>query len=499
MSDIAVYRAEGEAAASGGDLYGFTVTKWDLPATYPPFAALLFIPTTWVSLGTLKIVCVLVNAGLLALLIHLSRQATAPRQGAGLREAAAPRRAAEPDEAAGLREATAPSQSPGPRLAGPRETAAPPQAARPCEAAAPPQAAAPPVAGGLRWAAAARRAAVLRQVAALRRVAGLRRAARIAPVVLVVTALGLWLEPVFQTFVFGQVNLALTCLVLWDLARPDGARGKGFATGLAAGIKLTPAIFAVYLLITGRVKAAFTALAGFLVSVLLGWLVLPDASVEFWTRRMFETDRVGKVWIVDNQSLQGLISRVLHNPAPGLLWAVPALLTAAAGLYAARRVYLRRGLDSWGVLCTAVTALLVSPISWSHHWVWCVPLLIGLAARVRRCPWRRALLAAVTLAFTARTMWIVPHRGDLDLHFSWWQQPLAAPYPLLGLALLAALIWWTRRTGSAPGEPGEPGGAGEAGKAGKAGTSGQWPGVPAPRRIPAARIDQDLTARTRPA
>ncbi|MFJ6746699.1 glycosyltransferase 87 family protein [Streptomyces sp. NPDC091266] len=373
MSDIAVYRAEGEAAASGGDLYGFAVTKWSLPATYPPFAALLFIPTSWVELSTLKVTCVLVNAALLALLVHLS-----------------------------------------------------------CKAA------------------------------------GLSKAAHTAPVLLAATALGLWLEPVFQTFVFGQINLVLTCLVLWDLSRPDGARFKGFATGLAAGIKLTPAIFAVYLLVTGRVKAAFTALAGFVVSVLIGLLVLPGASLEFWTRRMFETDRVGKVWVVDNQSLQGLIARVLHTPAPGLLWMAAAALTAAAGLYTARRVYLRRGLDSWGVLCTSVTALLISPISWSHHWVWCVPLLAALAARTRGIRRRRALLAAVTLVFTARTLWIVPHSGDLDLHYAWWQQPLAAPYPLLGLAVLAALLWWTRTT------PGRPDGSG---------------------RIPLLRTDHELSTR----
>ncbi|MFI6768672.1 glycosyltransferase 87 family protein [Streptomyces sp. NPDC050355] len=382
MSDIAVYRAEGEAAATGGDLYGFTVTRWDLPATYPPFAALLFIPTTWLSLGTLKIAAVVVNAALLALLIHLS-----------------------------------------------------------CKAA------------------------------------GLRKAALSVPTLLTVTALGLWLEPVFQTFVFGQVNLALAGLVLWDLSRPDGARLKGFATGLAAGIKLTPAIFAVYLLITGRVKAACTALTGFLVSALLGWLVLPEASIEFWTRRMFETERVGKVWIVDNQSLQGLISRVLHDPEPGLLWAVPAVLTAVAGLAVARRVHRRRGLDAWGVLCTSVTALLVSPISWSHHWVWCVPLLIALAAHARRSRPRRALLAAVTLAFTVRTMWIVPHTGDLDLRLPWWHQPLASPYPLLGLALLATVVWWTRRPADAPGTPGAPGGR-----------------IPVPRT---AGTDHELPARPR--
>ncbi|TJZ53124.1 DUF2029 domain-containing protein [Streptomyces piniterrae] len=356
MSDIVVYRAEGEAALTGGDLYGFTVTKWELPATYPPFAAFLFIPTTWLSLSTLKVAGVLVNAALLALLIHLS-----------------------------------------------------------CKAV------------------------------------GLGKAAHAAPTLLTGTALGLWIEPVFQTFVFGQINLALTCLVLWDLTRPDGARLKGFATGIAAGVKLTPALFAVYLLVTGRVKAACTALAGFAVSVLLGLLVLPEASVEFWTRRMFETGRVGKAWIVDNQSLQGLLARVLHDPEPGVLWVAPTLLTAMAGLYAARRVYLRRGLDTWGVLCTAVTALLVSPISWSHHWVWCVPLLAALAAHTRGVARRRALLAVVTVVFTARTMWVLPHEGELDLRYSWWQQPLAAPYAVLGLALLAALVWWTRGAAGASG------------------------------------------------
>ncbi|MEV0372260.1 glycosyltransferase 87 family protein [Streptomyces sp. NPDC050636] len=385
MSDIAVYRAEGEAALTGGDLYGFTVTKWELPATYPPFAALLFIPTTWISLSTLKVACVLVNAALLALLIHLS-----------------------------------------------------------CKAV------------------------------------GLRKAAYTAPTLLVATALGLWIEPVFQTFVFGQINLALTCLVLWDLSRPDGARFKGFATGIAAGIKLTPALFAVYLLVTGRVKAALTALAGFAVSVLLG---LPDASIEFWTRRMFETSRVGKAWIVDNQSLQGLIARSLHNPEPGILWVAAALLAAGAGLYAARRVYVRRGLDTWGVLCTAVTALLVSPISWSHHWVWCVPLLAALAAHTRGVVRRRVLLAVVTVAFTARTMWMLPRRGDLDLHFAWWQQPFAAPYPLLGLVLLVALVWWTRH------------GTGHSDRSGHSGDRHGHSGGPG--RIPLPRAAHQVDTRTR--
>ncbi|MEV0038083.1 glycosyltransferase 87 family protein, partial [Streptomyces sp. NPDC050804] len=231
MADTLVYRAEGAAVVGGTDLYGFTVTRWQLPATYPPFAAILFVPTTWLPVDALKVVFVIGNVALLALFVRLS------------------------------------------------------------------------------W-----------------RFAGLPA----GPVpLLVAVAAGLWLEPVFQTVLFGQINLALACLVLWDLSRPEHALGKGFALGVAAGIKLTPAVFIVYLLVTGRVRAGLTALSSLTATVLLGVLVLPQASDEFWTRRVFETSRVGKAWIIDNQSLQGLLARVLHTPEPGAVWTAADAVTAA--------------------------------------------------------------------------------------------------------------------------------------------------------------------------
>ncbi|MEV0120721.1 glycosyltransferase 87 family protein [Streptomyces sp. NPDC050703] len=344
MADTLVYRAEGAAVAGGGDLYGFTVTEWELPATYPPFAAILFVPTTWLPTAALKVCFLAGNVALLALLVHLS-----------------------------------------------------------CRLA--------------------------------------RLPAR-APLVCAATALALWLEPVFQTVLFGQINLALACLVLWDLTRPPGALGKGFGLGVAAGIKLTPAVLVVHLLLRGRTREAGTAAGAFAGTVLLGALVLPSASVEFFTRRLYETGRVGRAWIVDNQSLQGLVARALHSPGPGLAWAGAAALAGAAGLWAARRA--RR--EAHGLLAAALTALLVSPISWSHHWVWCVPLLALLAAdgRVR-------LAAAVAALFTARTFWLLPHQGDLDLRLPWWQQPLASPYALLALGLLPYL----GRSGARSGAGGE--------------------------------------------
>jgi alpha-1,2-mannosyltransferase len=342
MPDAVVYRAEGFAAASGHGLYDLRVTRWHLPATYPPFAAILFVPTSWLPMNLLRVAVTEVNVVLLGLFAHQSF-----------------------------------------------------------------------------------------------RFAGWPRRAEMRPIWLIVAvALGLWIEPVYQTLVFGQVNLALACLVLWDLSRPDGARGKGIGVGIAAGIKLTPALFAVYLLLSGRVRAAAVAAASFAGTVLLGWLLLPGATWDFWTRQVFDTSRVGKNWIVDNQSLQGMIARLLHTPAPGMWWAAAAALTAVAGLAVASAAA-RRGLETWGVLCAAVTALLISPISWTHHWVWCVPLITLLAAETRRVRWRLAVVGAVVVAFCARTMWLEHRPGLYVLHLSWWHQPLLSPYPLMGLAFLA--------------------------------------------------------------
>ncbi|OKI62993.1 glycosyltransferase 87 family protein [Streptomyces sp. MJM1172] len=120
------------------------------------------------------------------------------------------------------------------------------------------------------------------------RLAGLR--ARPGPVLAATTA-GLWLEPLFQTPLTGQINLALACLAVWDLGRARSALGKGFALGTAAGITLTPALLVPYLLLTGRARAGLTALAAFTGTALLGLLVLPHASAEFWARHLPATGR----------------------------------------------------------------------------------------------------------------------------------------------------------------------------------------------------------------
>ncbi|MET9639504.1 glycosyltransferase 87 family protein [Streptomyces virginiae] len=136
--------------------------------------------------------------------------------------------------------------------------------------------------------------------------------------VLAATIAGLWLEPLFQAPLPGQINLALACLVLWDLGRPGAALGKGFAVGIAAGITLTPAVLVPYLLATRRVRAGLTALAALAGTALLGRLVLPEESAAFWSRHLAAA---GRVLVLDG---------------PGLwVWCVPLLTVAVARVRAA--------------------------------------------------------------------------------------------------------------------------------------------------------------------
>jgi alpha-1,2-mannosyltransferase len=191
-------------------------------------------------------------------------------------------------------------------------------------------------------------------------------------------AICLWMEPVYWTLYYGQINLVLLALVLLDFSLPDSCRWKGVATGIAAAIKLTPLIFTPYLLASLRVRAGITSLVTFAASVLLGFAVLPAASAQFWTS--MSAQGAGGTQKMVEQSLNGVIQRMFHlNPPADTVWMATALVVGTVGVAVAAQAS-RRGLELLGVVLCGVTGLLVSPVSWTHHWVWCVPALALLTA-----------------------------------------------------------------------------------------------------------------------
>ncbi|MFF7243207.1 glycosyltransferase 87 family protein [Embleya sp. NPDC008237] len=273
----------------------------------------------------------------------------------------------------------------------------------------------------------------------------------------------LWTEPVQETLRFGQINLLLLALVLADLSRAPGARLRGCGVGLAAGLKLTPAIVIPYLFLTGRVREGRNALLALGASLFVAFTVLPRESLRYWGGLFLDDTRVGPAQAPGNQSLRGLLIRFTHQmPPPGPVWPAIAMAVGVGGL--ALAVLVARGRpgdprrDLAGLCVTALTGLLVSPISWTHHWVWIVPgaVLLADTARRRRGPIRlpAALAAFALVALTAAVpgrrvelpvpvptglIWQVPYRDGRELRLAGWDLLLADAYTLAGLAALITI------------------------------------------------------------
>ena len=268
--------------------------------------------------------------------------------------------------------------------------------------------------------------------------------------VFAVSALALQTWPVTYTLHLGEINLILAALIGADLLQHrDGAWWQGIGTGLAAGIKLTPLIFVAYFLLTGRARAAASAVAAFAATVAVGFVWLPARSRTFWLSGVFyNQSRIGNPANPTDQSLSGAVARLAGTGYPPRLWWLVAVLAAGlAGLAVAVWAH-RRGYRLAGFLCCAVTGLLVSPFSWTHHWVWAVPLLVWLTATARRRRSAAWWLAAAAAAAVFSGFMPLPWPGHPPEAGTMAASDL---YVLAGLAVLGATgVALARRRGLSP-------------------------------------------------
>ncbi|HZN18935.1 MAG TPA: glycosyltransferase 87 family protein [Micromonosporaceae bacterium] len=183
-------------------------------------------------------------------------------------------------------------------------------------------------------------------------------------------------EPMRETFTFGQVNMLLVFLVFADvvLLLGRGSRWAGVGIGLATAVKLTPGIFILYLLVTRRYRAAVVASATAAGATLLAAAAAPDASRIFWTEALWNTERIGALSFVSNQSLQGVLARLDPGDPSRALWLAVVLTVLAVWAWRVRRA-VAAGDELTGAALTGVVGCLVSPVTWVHHLVWLVPAL----------------------------------------------------------------------------------------------------------------------------
>lgn len=216
-----------------------------------------------------------------------------------------------------------------------------------------------------------------------------------------IAGLFLLLGPWRNSLALGQINPLLMGLIVADLLgstrrRPNGFVPRGILTGLAAGIKLTPLVFLLYFVVRKDFKGAARMLGTFAATVVIMAVIAPSLSVQYWVSSLRDTSRVGTLSRFENVSIRGFIARLgVDDRLSSVVWIVASVAVIGLGALAVYRFRLHR--DQWAaVSATALVMLLISPVSWSHHWVWVavlVPALIGRFAHEGTEPfrWRRFL------------------------------------------------------------------------------------------------------------
>lgn len=217
-------------------------------------------------------------------------------------------------------------------------------------------------------------------------------------------------DPLRVGFGLGQINVLIALLVLADLCGALPRLPRGVLIGVAAALKLTPLFLIAYLLVVRRTRDACWAAVTFAAVTAAAFVVMPAASADFWWGGYVSDLTHFGLGYVSNQSINGLIVRLLNYPAHDkVLWFAAAASVSVMVLWTARRVEPSR---PWLAEAIAMGGMLaVSPVSWIHHWIFALPLLVasvrlGADAHYRGLRWLALALTAVLLA---RIIWLVPH------------------------------------------------------------------------------------------
>ncbi len=245
------------------------------------------------------------------------------------------------------------------------------------------------------------------------------------------------LEPVAETFRFGQINLILMALVAADCLSERTRWPRGVLVGLAAAIKLTPAAFVLFFLLRGERRAVVVAALSGLVATGVGALVAPAQSLRYWGGGLAGAGGMSGSPFFTNQTFQAVFTRAgITGVERTAGW-----LILSGGLLMLAMPAIRRAPAPLALVTTAGVALLVSPTSWSHHWVWVAPALVVSAVsawRARSAGWA-LVTGVIAVTFVVAAHQFLPHDDQRELGWSVLQQIIGASYVIVAVALNVAL------------------------------------------------------------
>jgi alpha-1,2-mannosyltransferase len=258
-------------------------------------------------------------------------------------------------------------------------------------------------------------------------------------------------EPIRTTLGYGQVNTMLMAFVVADLL-PDaptrnGSDGErrwipqGVLTGLAAAIKLTPALFVVFMFLISKRRAAITAMISFLAFTAIGAIFLFPQTVQFWTGLSGGDTRTASPLYAGNQSLLGVFYRLGDSSRTTTLLGlgiagIVALLGVLVGAH-----WWRAGEKVFAVALVGLCTNLASPLSWTHHYVWILPMAVAVL-RAGIPTWARWVGGFwVVWVCACLPLAVLPYGGGRERHFDALQQIVANIGPIAGAALVVGLAW----------------------------------------------------------
>jgi len=261
----------------------------------------------------------------------------------------------------------------------------------------------------------------------------------------------LTLEPVYSTLDYGQVNILLMAFVAADCLPRKTPWPRGLLIGFVAAVKLTPAVFVLFFLLRKDFRATVTTVLSFLGFGALGFVLTRADSWQYWTDTLFDSGRIGGPAYPANQSITGFLARLGMDPSlRSVLWlalSAAALALAAVAMHRAFAV----GATALALCVNGLLGLLVSPVSWSHHWVWVAPLLLLVGVQAYR---RRSVvlgvgvLASWVLFVTAPHWRLGPGRWE-GTGWPLWDQFLASSYVWWAVAVIAAVAVYLGRRATA--------------------------------------------------
>ncbi len=257
-------------------------------------------------------------------------------------------------------------------------------------------------------------------------------------------ALVVAVEPIRTTLGYGQVNTVLMAFVVADLLpdRPGERRliPRGSLIGLAAAIKLTPALFVVFCLLLGKRKVAWTSIASFAGFTLIGAIFQWHQTLAFWGGLAGGKTRTASPRYVGNQSLLGVVYRLAGSSVTTTVigMGVAAVVALLSTVVAAH--WWRQGEKVFAIGLVGLATCLASPLSWTHHYVWIVPMGVAVLTSRRLPGWARAVGQAWVLwVCLCLPLAVLPYGGNKELGYSFFQQIIANLGPVLGVILLAGL------------------------------------------------------------